>query len=72
VIRSEENGIARKWHCKKMALQMHTAQCEMLLFLSKTVIGGLHNYFELAHLIKEKKEKHWPFTNFLSQCFSCH
>jgi len=36
-----------------MALQMHTAQCEMLLFHSKTIIG-----VELAHLNKEKKEKH--------------
>jgi len=41
-----------------MALQMHTAQCEMLLFHLKTIIGESHNYFELAHLNTEKKEKH--------------
>ena len=47
MVRNEENGI----------LQKQTAQCEMFLFHARTIMGGSHN-FELAHLNKEKEEKH--------------
>jgi len=42
-----------------------TEQCKMLLFFAKTIMKDSRN-FELAHLKKKKKEKHfWPSGDFL-------